>query len=213
MVNIEKVREDIYLIEQPTRENWFCSVTVIVGESSVSLVDTGYENTPEDYILPFLREIGRKPEQVKTVVNTHRDGDHVLGNRIIKEKTPARIAIHELEFDAVEDVDDKLQDGDVVELGDRAFTVIHTPGHRPGNICLYDKENRILLTGDTVCGDREDLIRMDRQTYIASLRKLSKLPIDTMVMAHPFQPAGKAVLSPEEAKRMIEDSIGIAEAI
>lgn len=48
--------------------------------------------------------------------------------------------------EAVETADVKLKDGDVVELGDRNFRVVHTPGHRPGSICLYDQKNYTLIT-------------------------------------------------------------------
>ena len=106
------------------------------------------------------------------MVNTHRDRDHIEGNKVIMEKTKVKISIHELKAEAVETTEVKLKDGDVVELGDRRFTVIHTPGHRPGNICLYDQKNRTLITGDTVCGDRTDLVRMDNKLYISSLKKL-----------------------------------------
>ncbi|TIU72744.1 MAG: MBL fold metallo-hydrolase, partial [Mesorhizobium sp.] len=39
-----------------------------------------------------------------------------------------------------------LEHGDIVDLGDRAFEVIHTPGHSPGGIALYEKKNGILLS-------------------------------------------------------------------
>ncbi|TIS11519.1 MAG: MBL fold metallo-hydrolase, partial [Mesorhizobium sp.] len=42
------------------------------------------------------------------------------------------------------------EQGDVVDLGDRAFEVIHTPGHSPGGIALYERKTRILLSGDIV---------------------------------------------------------------
>ena len=42
-----------------------------------------------------------------------------------------------------------LEDGAVINLGDRTLEVIYTPGHSPGSICLLDRENRILFTGDT----------------------------------------------------------------
>ena len=200
-------------MQVPIRENWFGSVAIVLGSSSVALVDTGFENTPQDDLFPFLKELGRSPEDIKIVVNTHRDGDHVKGNRVIKEQTPARILIHELEFDAVDTADEKFQDGDALQLGDRTFTVMHTPGHRPGNICLYDSKDKLLLTGDTVCGERKDLIRMGKVPQIASLKKLSQLSIDVMAMAHPFQPAGKTVLNGEEAQKMISDSIAIAEQL
>ena len=43
-----------------------------------------------------------------------------------------------------------LEGGDVVDLGDRAFEVIHTPGHSPGGIALYERKTGILLSGDIV---------------------------------------------------------------
>ncbi|TIQ53754.1 MAG: MBL fold metallo-hydrolase, partial [Mesorhizobium sp.] len=43
-----------------------------------------------------------------------------------------------------------LGEGDFVDLGDRAFEVIHTPGHSPGGIALYERKTGILLSGDIV---------------------------------------------------------------
>jgi glyoxylase-like metal-dependent hydrolase (beta-lactamase superfamily II) len=41
-----------------------------------------------------------------------------------------------------------LHEGDVIDLGGRSLEVIYTPGHSPGSMCLLDKENRLLFTGD-----------------------------------------------------------------
>lgn len=213
MKDVEKVADDIYFIKQPIRVGWFFGVTVILGINKIGLVDTGFENTPEDHIFPLIQELGRKPEEINYVVNTHRDGDHVLGNKVIKEKTKTKIAIHELEAEAVETFDIRLKDGDIVELGDRKFKVVHTPGHRPGSICLYDKTNRTLITGDSVCGDRADLIRMDKSIYISSLKKLSDLDVRVLVLSHPFKPLGKSILTGNEINEMMLASIGIAEKL
>ncbi len=67
-----------------------------------------------------------------------------------------------------------LEDSDLVDLGERALEVIYTPGHSPGSICLLDKKNRILFTGDTffpgpLYAYPEDVNIDD---YMASLRKL-----------------------------------------
>ncbi len=213
MAEYERVRDDIYLVHVPIRENWFGAVAIVLGASSVALVDTGFENTPQDDVFPLLGELGRSPDDIRIVVNTHRDDDHVKGNQSVKTHTPARILIHELEFDAVDAVDEKFRDGDTLELGNRTFTVIHAPGHRPGNVCLYDRADKLLLTGDTVCGERTDLIRMGKAPQIETLNKLSRLSIGTMVMAHPFPPAGKTVLNTDEAQKMIADSLSIAESL
>jgi len=213
MKDVEKVADDVYFTKQPLRVGWFFGVTVFFGADKIGLVDTGFENTPLDHIFPLIRELGRKPEDINYVVNTHRDGDHVQGNKVIKEKTNAKIAIHELEAEAVETFDITLKDGDIVELGDRELKVIHTPGHRPGSICLYDESHRTLITGDSVCGDRADLIRMDKSIYISSLRKLLDLDIEVLVLSHPFKPLGKSILTGNETNKMIRASIDIAEKL
>jgi hydroxyacylglutathione hydrolase len=164
-------------------------------------------------VFPLILNKGRNLTDVSLIVNTHRDGDHVRGNDVFKEKTGAPIAIYELEMEAVPSASVILRDGDTLELGDRKFTVVHTPGHRPGSICLYDDVNNLLITGDSVCGDREDLIRMDKEIYLNSLRRLLEYDTDTMIMSHPFMPAGKDVLRGEEIRDMIKSSLLIAEKL
>ncbi len=211
MSDVEQVAADLYLVKQPLRVGWFCTVAVVLGVHKIGLVDTGFENTPEDYIFPLFRQLGRRIEEIGYVVNTHRDRDHVLGNQVVKMRTGATIAIHELEADAIETADVTFTDGDEVVLGDRVFTVVHTPGHRPGSICLHDAVNSVLITGDSVCGDRTDLIRMEPALYIESLTKITALHSDTLIMSHPFQPLGKSVLTGAESDQMLKASITIAE--
>lgn len=209
--DVEKVANDIYMIKQMIREGNYVTVLVFVGKSSIGVVDSGFEKTPTDYIFPLVKELGRGLSEINLVVNTHRDGDHIQGNRVIKENTKAKIAAHELEVEAIPEVDVKLKDGETIELGDRKFKVIHTPGHRPGAICLYDSKSHLLITDDVVCGERKDLIRMDKTIYISSLRKLLKLEVSQLIMGHPFKPMEKPVLTGDEPRRMIEASIDIAE--
>lgn len=211
MKDVEKLADGVYLIKQPMREGWYVSVLVFFGKGKIDLVDAGYEKTPSEYIFPLVKKLGHSLSEINFLVNTHRDGDHIQGNKLIKENTKAKIAAHELEAEAIKDLDVKLKDDDTVELGDRKFKIIHTPGHTPGAICLYDSENRFLISGDSVCGERTNLIRMDKKIYIASLKKLSKLEINLLVMGHPFMPLGKAVLTGEDPHKMLESSISIAE--
>ena len=204
----EKVTDDIFIVRQEMRPGWTCNVVIIFGKENIGVVDTGFENTPEDLVFPLIIKQGRHPEEVSLIVNTHRDGDHIRGNEVFKERTGASISIHRLEMEAVPTSDVVL--GDEVILGKRNFKVIHTPGHRPGAVCLYDENNKVLLTGDSVCGTRENLIRMDKNIYINSLKALRKLDVELMIMSHPFAPPGKDILRGNEVKQMIEDSIEIA---
>jgi glyoxylase-like metal-dependent hydrolase (beta-lactamase superfamily II) len=213
MNSIQKVAEDLYLIEQPVRPGWFVGVVIVLGSESIGLVDTGFERTPKEYIFPALKNLEHKPEEITFVVNTHRDGDHILGNKVIKDATKAKIAVHELEAEAIETSDVNLKNEESVKLGNRDFKVVYTPGHRPGSICLYDQKNYTLITGDSVCGDRTDLIRMDKNIYIRSLKQLLDLNIEILVMSHPFKPLGKSVLNRKESKEMIQASIDIAKKL
>jgi len=214
MRNIEKVAEDLYFVRQPFHDI-FTGVVVIVGRSSVGVVDTGLETTPTDYIFPLLSDLGHKPEEITYVVNTHRDGDHIWGNKVLKEKTNAKIAVHELDADAVGMVDLRLKDGDIIKLGDRSFRIIHTPGHTAGSICLYDEENQTLLSGDSIQGrgveEGNILIRTTKKEYVESMKKLLKLKINILVMDHPYRPFRKAILRGEKPREMILESIKIVE--
>jgi len=213
MENVVEVFDDLYVVKQNMRPGWYCSVFVVLGENNIGIIDTGYENTLMDYVFPLIQEKGRSLGEVDLIVNTHRDGDHIKGNDVFKEKTGAPIVAHSLAAEAIPSLDRTMEDGDILKLGDRLFKVIHTPGHRPGAVCLLDEEHKVLITGDSVCGEREDLIRMDKNIYIDSLKKLLELDVDLMLMSHPFKPAGKNILKGDEIGEMIRASIGIAEKL
>jgi glyoxylase-like metal-dependent hydrolase (beta-lactamase superfamily II) len=71
-----------------------------------------------------------------------------------------------------------LVDGDIIDLGDRAFEVIHTPGHSPGGIALWETATGTLLSGDIVYDGPliTDTYHADLTDYEASLRRLANLP-------------------------------------
>jgi glyoxylase-like metal-dependent hydrolase (beta-lactamase superfamily II) len=69
-----------------------------------------------------------------------------------------------------------------------SLEVIHTPGHTPGGICLYDATTRTLFSGDTVFEDgsfgRTDLYGGNQSTLVESIRKLTLLDVRTMYPGH-----------------------------
>jgi glyoxylase-like metal-dependent hydrolase (beta-lactamase superfamily II) len=67
-----------------------------------------------------------------------------------------------------------VEDGDEIDLGDRAFTVIHTPGHTAGSICLWDGANGTLFSGDAIYVDAK-LGWEDPVAFAGSLRRLGEL--------------------------------------
>ena len=205
--------DDIFIVGKDMRPGWYYSVLVLFGKDRIGVIDTGFENTLDDLVIPLIKEKGRDPSEINLVVNTHRDGDHVKGNQSFKDKTDATIMAHHLEAEEIPLVDKTFMEDDVLHIGDRSFKVINTPGHRPGAVCLFDEENKLLITADSVAGDRKDLIRMDKEVYIKSLKSLLDLDVDHMIMSHPFQPAGKNILEGSEIREMIKASIEIAEKL
>jgi glyoxylase-like metal-dependent hydrolase (beta-lactamase superfamily II) len=79
-----------------------------------------------------------------------------------------------------------LWDGDVVDLGDRHFEVIHTPGHSPGGIALWEAATGILFAGDIVYDGEliEDAFHSDAGHYIASMKRLLALPVRVVHAGH-----------------------------
>jgi glyoxylase-like metal-dependent hydrolase (beta-lactamase superfamily II) len=129
---------------------------------------------PGDEAERILKEIEYLGLDIKIIVMTHGHSDHTAALKEVKEATGARIAIH------IDDVgtlkqkllgvvmgvgfispplpDKLLDDGDVISVSGFNLTVIHTPGHSRGSICLLG--NGVLFSGDTLfnCGiGRSDL--------------------------------------------------------
>lgn len=79
-----------------------------------------------------------------------------------------------------------LEDGDVVDLGDRHFEVIHTPGHSPGGIALWEAASGILFSGDIVYDGPliEDTYHADAADYFRSMVRLHDLPVRVVHGGH-----------------------------
>jgi glyoxylase-like metal-dependent hydrolase (beta-lactamase superfamily II) len=79
-----------------------------------------------------------------------------------------------------------LDDGDLVDLGDRHFEVIHTPGHSPGEIMLWEAESGILFSGDTVYDGPliDDAYHSDVPAYVASMKRIADLPVRVVHGGH-----------------------------
>lgn len=150
----------------------------------------------------FLKEIMKNSLQVKYIVNTHGHMDHISGNALIKERTGAKIMIHEYDADMlinpIENLsgimglsitspppDLTLKDGDKIRIGDLEIEVLHTPGHTPGSISLYYRNEGVIFTGDTLFAGsigRTDFPGSSYRMLIKSIReRLLILPDETIV--------------------------------
>ncbi|MER9331945.1 MBL fold metallo-hydrolase [Mesorhizobium sp. M0488] len=72
-----------------------------------------------------------------------------------------------------------LGEGDLVDLGDRQFRVLHLPGHSPDSIALFDETDGLFFSGDAIYDDRliDDLPDSDQAAYVSTMQRLLDLPI------------------------------------
>jgi glyoxylase-like metal-dependent hydrolase (beta-lactamase superfamily II) len=79
-----------------------------------------------------------------------------------------------------------IEDGDMIDLGDRVFEVIHTPGHSPGGVALWEEATGLLFSGDIVYDGPlvEDAYHSDIGDYIASMERLLRLPVRVVHGGH-----------------------------
>ena len=157
---------------------------LILTENPI-LIDSG---TLANKILRTLEKYIELTE-LKYIILTHYHFDHVEAAPIIRKKTGAEILIHELDEKFLDfEVDGYLKDQGVIKLDDCKLKVIHTPGHTPGSVCLFEKKSGSLFSGDTVFPDggfgRIDLPGGSQESMINSLRKLSKLNVEVLYPGH-----------------------------
>lgn len=79
-----------------------------------------------------------------------------------------------------------LDEGDVVDLGDRAFHVFHLPGHSPGSIALFEKTTGLLFSGDVIYDGAliDDLYHSEPEVLAQSHARLRELPVSTVHAGH-----------------------------
>ena len=168
----------------------------------------------EKTILATVKDMGLG---IDYIIATHGHPDHVCGNRIIQEATGARIVMHEddaafffkkeiqnyfsmLGLEPSPPVDITVKDGESITIGEEELRVIHTPGHTPGGICLYNPPD--LITGDTLFVGgigRTDFPGGSHQQLIDSiLGRLMILPEETVVWPGHGYGGSKSTLGEEK---------------
>ncbi len=162
---------------------------------------------------------------IDTIVLTHCHFDHTGHAKEIARMCGAKIAIHRDDAGGLIDdgkslsmqfgsrspgivPDIVLSDGDTIG----GLTVLHTPGHTPGSICLWSEADRVLISGDTVFTDgafgRYDFPGGSRQALEASLDRLVTLDVEGLYPGHgePVDCGGKRHIA--AAQRLMKGGYG-----
>ncbi len=210
---IHRVSEGISLIRETCVANWLrCNIWHVRGISFDLLIDTGMGLRPLKKEIALLSE---KPIKVVSTHChfDHMGGAHEFDCRLghkseehvhacpTEQNTAGWKAFVRAEtFSELPDesfvVEDYsvvaapltgyLDEGDVLDLGNRAFQILHLPGHSPGSIALYERATGILFSGDIIYdGDLFDTVyHSDQQLYRESLTRLRELSVATVHGGH-----------------------------
>jgi glyoxylase-like metal-dependent hydrolase (beta-lactamase superfamily II) len=179
-------QENTYVLYNEAKEAW--------------IIDPGMFNTHEQMELDgFITANGLTPIRL---LLTHAHIDHILGAAYVSEKYNLLPEVHEADLFFVNRMPESarmygvpaeacpqpkafIQEKDVYQLGPHAFVCIHTPGHSPGSISFYCKEEQLLISGDVLFQGsigRSDLPMGDHTTLINSIvTKLLPLGDDVKV--------------------------------
>ena len=159
--------------------------------------------------------------KLKYIYLTHCHGDHISGVKELKDKVGGKIIVHRYDAEGLNDksinltriidmpeieleADSRIDDNDLIHLGEVEFKVIHTPGHTIGSSTIYCEKEKLLISGDTLfrgTWGRTDLPTGNFKEIIDSItNKLMTLPDDTIV----YPGHGKSTMIGEEKPIYLE---------
>lgn len=129
---------------------------------------------------PVIEFLEKNEIPCQTIINTHHHYDHIAGNQVLKEKYHAQLIAPK--DPNISGVNREIVDESPLDLGWICFDVFHTPGHTLSHICLYERTQKWLFSGDTLflfgCGR---LFEGSARQMVSSLEKLKQLPDDAKV--------------------------------
>ncbi len=208
---IRRLGDGVTLIDEPwIHEYYRCNIWHVCGRDRDMLVDTGMG------VVSLRSQVPLVTERPLSAVASHTHYDHIgchheFADRVVHRDEAGLLAGPTRQNTLAEWVNDTIfdrlppapylsttytvrnapatrivADGDVIDLGDRHFEVIHTPGHSPGGIALWDAATGVLFSGDIhydgPLGD--DLYHSDPADYFRSMKRLLEIPVHVVHAGH-----------------------------
>ena len=187
-----------YLWEDPYENN--CNTYLITGEKTL-LIDPGHLRHVERLFGLIVRD-GLDPAQIDLVIATHSHPDHFEGLEAFRNKR-VKIAMARDEerylsesgrllFEMMQQplpefrIDFYLREGQL-QVGEKAFDVLLTPGHSPGSLSIYWRERKALFTGDVVFNGgigRTDFLEGNSKALMESIERLSQWETEMLLPGH-----------------------------
>jgi glyoxylase-like metal-dependent hydrolase (beta-lactamase superfamily II) len=184
---------------------------LLFTKKNIIIVDAQMRKDQAELMVELMELYGLNLKNVKYIVNTHRDLDHMGGNAWLQKLVGGKIVAHVDEVKTIENpeqaalaqtrfmaarnepfgtckVEVVVTKDTVLDAGDLTVNLIHTPGHTSGSICVYHEGSKALFSGDTVLGWGKPysvpLLRMDSEVMLASLERLNRLDIKWILPGH-----------------------------
>jgi hydroxyacylglutathione hydrolase len=186
-----------------------CNVYLIYDKDEWALVDIGYDETVEE-IIELIRQLDFPLSRCKTLIATHADVDHIQGFAQAKQALKTTVTAHPLaaaplkEGDKIKtfaeisaqnihmemppvNVDQLVDEGDVIKVGDLDLEVWHTPGHTDSQLAF--RLGDLLLSGDNIYRDGA-VGAIDAHhgshipDFISSLRRIRESDVQWLLPSH-----------------------------
>lgn len=170
-----KITDSIHALkipfEIPGTGFWRIVYVYIIVQEEITIIDSGVSGS-ENFIFKYLKDIGRKPEEVSKLLITHAHPDHIGSAKAIQNQTGCNIGAHKNAIRWIENIELQNQErpipgffelvggsakvnfifenDEVLNLGNVRLQIFDTPGHSNDSVSFFEESSRILITGDVI---------------------------------------------------------------